>query len=65
MAQNENRIAVRFDVASVDAIRAETGRSAVLRSALLLFHQRSIAQEALLALAGDSRTGPELGRGTR
>ena len=51
IAQNENGITVRFDVAGVDTILAEADGSAVLRSALLLFHQRSIAQDAVFALA--------------
>jgi hypothetical protein len=60
IAEEENGIAVRFDLASVDTVRAETGYSAVLRSTLLLFHQRSIAQDAVFALAeGDwSEWGP-------
>ena len=57
IAEDENGFAVRFDVASVDTIRAETGGSSVLLSDLILFHQRSIAQDAVFALAGDSWIG--------
>jgi hypothetical protein len=57
IAEDENGFAVRFGVASVDTVSAETGASSLVRSALILFHRRSIAQDAVFALAGDSRIG--------
>jgi len=38
IAEKENGIAVRFDVASVDTVRAETGGGTVLFSALIFCH---------------------------
>jgi hypothetical protein len=57
IAEEENRIAVRFDVAGVDTVSAETRGSAELLSALIFLHERSISQDTVFALAEDSWIG--------
>jgi hypothetical protein len=64
IAEEENRIAVRFDVAGVDTVSAETRGSAELLSALIFLHQRSISQYAVFALEEDLWFGAGPGRRT-
>jgi hypothetical protein len=64
IAEEENRIAVGFDVAGVDTVSAETRGSAELLNALIFLHQRSISQDTVFTLVEDLWFGAGPGRRT-
>jgi hypothetical protein len=55
IAENKDRAASGFEAAGVETIGTEAGGNPPIRCAFFLTHESSIAQEATLTDAGESR----------